>query len=67
MKLAKYLNKNAVSIAQLSRDTGISRQTLYNYVKGKRTPTIESAWKIEQATKEVKVYDWLKPTVDDIL
>lgn len=46
MNLKKYMKQFHISCDQISRFTGISRAAIFNYVKGKRTPSIVNLYKI---------------------
>lgn len=45
-KLKELLNKRSVSLDELAKATGVTRQTLYNIVYGKTKPSIMTVNKI---------------------
>jgi DNA-binding transcriptional regulator YdaS (Cro superfamily) len=50
MKLEQYVRKHYNSVAEASRDFGVSRQYLYELFNGKSTPSPTTAKRIEKCT-----------------
>ena len=48
MKLKEFLENHRWTIAKLSRATGISRQSLYNYINGSHKPLDEQVNKLAE-------------------
>lgn len=60
MKLKEYLDTYGIRQNFLADKAGISVVAFSCYVLGKKTPNIETAWKIHKATNgEVSFQDWL--------
>jgi DNA-binding XRE family transcriptional regulator len=51
MKLATYLKRKEISPAVLARRVGCSRQTIYNYMRGTRKPSLRTAMRIVAVTR----------------
>lgn len=50
MLLSKWVEEWNDNISQLSREAGVSRQTIYNLLNGKQVPTVGTARRISDAT-----------------
>lgn len=61
MTLKIFLETTGISVAELSRKTGIPHATLLSYVKGTHEPSLRNALAIEEATLgAVKVENMVK-------
>ena len=56
-----YASLDRGGIARLARQSGISRQQLHNFYKGKSLPSIPTMSKIEQATGGTVAFESWKP------
>lgn len=74
-KLAKYFKFHGISQRRFSEILGCTPNTLNLIVRGKSTPTIKIAYRIEQLTNgKVKMLDWVTlemregwfPNVEDL-
>lgn len=53
------------TITNFSKKIGVSRQSVYNWKKGIRTPNLKKITKIEEATKgHIKTSDFFKNSTD---
>lgn len=65
MQLKEYLDNSGIRQNFLASKVGISKTILNSYVLGKKTPNIETAWKIHMATNgAVSFRDWLTKEMD---
>ena len=53
MDLNKFMQVNNLTLADMERITGISKITLNSYRNGTRTPKVDKAFQIEEATKGI--------------
>lgn len=61
MKLADWLKRNNMNQAELARRLGIAESTLSRIRRGKNTPGLDIAMKIEEYTRsEVSLQDLLR-------
>lgn len=59
--LAQFLESNELSQAQFSRRFGFNIVTVNDWVRGRRSPSLASALRIERATAgAIPVKAWLK-------
>lgn len=59
VKLEEYRIEKSMTYRQLAEHLKIDHTTAYKYCKGQRTPSLNTAIKIREATKgEVGIYDW---------
>ena len=59
MKLREFLNKNPLTVVELSRKLGVSRQIIYSWMNGTCEPRVSQALKIESLTGgAVTAKDW---------
>lgn len=69
MKLADFIltpEGRVVSQAEWARRAEVTRGYFSELVKGNKTPSIEVAWRIEQATKQaVMMQDWVSGSDSD--
>lgn len=58
-KLAKFIAKDRNAVTMIHNKTGISKFAIYNWANGVSMPRIQSAIKLERATRgAVSVYSW---------
>lgn len=51
MKLKTWLKRNNKSLREFARELNIDHTSLHKYITGDRTPRLNTALKIEKATK----------------
>ena len=61
MRLEEYLDKYRETVAEFSKETKMSIQTLYNIMNGTKNTRLVNAMKIEQATRGEVTYKDLLP------
>ena len=65
MKLKEYLDMMGIKYTAFTERAGISRNTLYNLMAGKRRPSLELAVEIEKLTDgKVSPRDWIDENVE---
>lgn len=48
--LDKYLKEKKITQKQIAKKIGATEGAIANYIKGRRCPTLEKAYRIQQAT-----------------
>ena len=51
MTLSEYLNTYGVSVSELSRRLGVSRQSIYNWMRGTHGPHVKHGLQIARVTE----------------
>lgn len=62
MTLREYLDREALSLTDFAARLGVPVTTAHGYVSGRRTPSLEWAVKIEDATAKAVMVRDLLPT-----
>lgn len=60
MTLSEYMKKHKISAIKLGQDLGVSRQTIYNYLRGEEA-MYNNLWKpqyIPSAKKMYEIYEY---------
>jgi DNA-binding XRE family transcriptional regulator len=67
--LEKYLKSRNVTQSQLARKLNITPQTVANYIKGRRCPTLSIAYKIQEITRDEvtmrELHLWHKENINE--
>lgn len=50
MRLRQWIEREGISVADLATEIGVSRQTIYNLVRGSQPPTLPIAARLEVVT-----------------
>lgn len=62
MKIEEYIKKQGITVDIFSEMIGLSREAIYSYISGKRTPSLEAAAMIYYGSKCTVKYDDLLPS-----
>lgn len=61
MKLKQYLSENKLSMQEFSRKIGVHYSYVAHLIKGRRTPSLSTALKIQSETRgNVPVEVWIE-------